>query len=272
MNQEQRSVTFRDVDSASDPKSVIDLLDTLAALEGAKKRKQITYELLHLQPGHHILDVGCGNGDDVLTLAHLVGTQGHVVGIDTSATLITEARQRAENVPLPVEFQVADVTQLRFASGTFDGCCASRVLMHIPDREQALSEMMRVSRSGAWIVNADPDWDTLVVDAPDQSLMRAFVAHSGARLQHNWCGRQLPRLFKDAGLEQVICIPNTVIFENYCAANTVFKFQELMEALVTLGQASRDAVAAWLEHVEQANQQDRFFCSITVFIVAGQKS
>jgi ubiquinone/menaquinone biosynthesis C-methylase UbiE len=271
VSQDRRSVRFCDVDSTPDPKSSIDYLDIVAALDGVKRRKQISYELLHLQSGHHILDVGCGNGDDVCALALLVGAQGRVVGIDTSAPLIAKAQQRTENTSLPVEFHVGNVTHLAFADSTFDGCCVSRVFMHLTDRERALSEMIRVNRSGAWIVVAEPDWETLLIDAPDQSLMRAFVAHYGEQIQHNWCGRQLPRLFKDAGLEQVTCVPHTTIIEDYPVANTLFRLHEFMEVLVTTGQASRDAVAAWVDHVEQASQHDRFFCSLTVFIVAGRK-
>ena len=53
-----------------------------------------------MQEGHHILDVGCGTGDDVLALARIVGETGRVVGIDNSETMIAEARQRAEGLDL----------------------------------------------------------------------------------------------------------------------------------------------------------------------------
>jgi SAM-dependent methyltransferase len=271
MSEERRSADWQDVDSITEPQSKTEYLDHVRALQGSEGRRQRTYDLLHVQPGFQLLDVGCGAGDDVRALAQMVGDQGRVVGIDPSETLIAEAQQRSENASLSVDFQVGDVTQLTFADNTFDGCCASRVFIHLSNREQALAEMIRVSRPGAWIVVAEPDWETLLIDAPNMQLTRQFVAYYSSRIQNAWCGRQLLRLAKDAGLAEIICDPVTAVFTDYAAVNKVFRIQEFMEDLVTAGQTSQDSVSTWLSAVEHQAQRDRFFCSLTLFIVAGRK-
>jgi SAM-dependent methyltransferase len=64
-----------------------------------------------------VLDVGCGLGDNAI---HLAG-QGHpVTGIDAAPTAIEQARQRASERGVDVEFAVADATSLAGFEGRFD--------------------------------------------------------------------------------------------------------------------------------------------------------
>ena len=64
-----------------------------------------------------VLDVGCGLGDNAIFLAG----QGHrVTGIDIAATAIEQARQRAAERGVDVEFTVADATSLAGFEGRFD--------------------------------------------------------------------------------------------------------------------------------------------------------
>ena len=50
-----------------------------------------------------------------------------------------------------------------------------RVFQHLLDPDAALAEMVRVTRPGGRIVVADPDYDTQVVDVPDQELARRVL-------------------------------------------------------------------------------------------------
>jgi len=48
-----------------------------------------------VEPGMNVLDLGCGMGDVPLLAARLVGSTGHVTGIDRDLVLIKKARERA---------------------------------------------------------------------------------------------------------------------------------------------------------------------------------
>lgn len=47
-------------------------------------------------PGERVLDVGCGCGDSILALSELVGSTGHVVGVDVSGPMLARANERAD--------------------------------------------------------------------------------------------------------------------------------------------------------------------------------
>lgn len=50
------------------------------------------------QAGERVIDIGCGCGDTSMELAHLVGTQGAVHGVDVSQPMLDVARDRARHV------------------------------------------------------------------------------------------------------------------------------------------------------------------------------
>lgn len=77
-----------------------------------------------------ILDAGCGPGRDTRWF-HERGFQ--VVGVDLSAGMLAEARRRAPGV----DFRQADLRQLDFPEGYFDGIWASASLLHLPRADVA---------------------------------------------------------------------------------------------------------------------------------------
>ena len=79
----------------SQPKGYVDteyLQVTAKVTEDIKRR---SYELMGIQPGHKVLDVGCGPGTDTIILANLVGESGQVVGVDSDEVMIAEADRAA---------------------------------------------------------------------------------------------------------------------------------------------------------------------------------
>ncbi len=115
--------------------------------EAARQYKNLSYELLQLALGMQVLDVGCGPGIDLLSLADRVGPQGRVIGLDHSPAQLHTAREAIagrDNVQL-VE---GKAEQLPFDTDQFHRVRADRVLQHIEEPAQALAEMWRVLQPG----------------------------------------------------------------------------------------------------------------------------
>ena len=64
-------------------------------------------EQLNLIPGQRLLDIGCGLGDAALALADDLGSDGEIVGIDTSAEMIASARSWAGKARCRVRFTIS---------------------------------------------------------------------------------------------------------------------------------------------------------------------
>lgn len=70
-------------------------------------------ELLHLQPGQRVLDIGCGTGLNFPLLHDRIGPTGHLTGLDASAPMLTMADQRIEQASWDnVELVLGDAGQL----------------------------------------------------------------------------------------------------------------------------------------------------------------
>src|SRR6266487_2262740 len=102
-------------------------LDAMAEL--IRQNKQRTYAWMHIQPGHAVLDVGCGPGIDTIALAELVGPTGHAVGVDVDAAMIAEANRRAEQAGCRdwCRHQVGDAAALPLETSSFDSCRSERL-------------------------------------------------------------------------------------------------------------------------------------------------
>lgn len=74
-------------------------------------------EHLRTHPPGRALDLGCGTGTNVLTMAK---RGWEVVGVDFAPTAITQAKRKARRAGVTADLRVADVTQLEGIQGPFD--------------------------------------------------------------------------------------------------------------------------------------------------------
>ena len=102
-------------------------------------------DLAGIRPGHRVLVVGTGIGEEALNAATRVGTAGEVVATDASAAMIAEASRSVARAKVAnVRCLVMDAQNLKFRPRTFDAVISRNTLMFIPDLTLALAEMNRV--------------------------------------------------------------------------------------------------------------------------------
>jgi 2-polyprenyl-3-methyl-5-hydroxy-6-metoxy-1,4-benzoquinol methylase len=106
-----------------------------------------------------VLDVGCGEGVLTYRLAEQLGEKP-IVGIDLPDPKLEAewSSRRRENL----EFRAFDGNHLPFGDDVFDLVAATEVLEHVPDPEQTLAEMARVSSRHMLVsVPREPLWRVL---------------------------------------------------------------------------------------------------------------
>jgi len=103
------------------------------------------------RPGMVVLDVGCGTG---AFLAPYVAAGCRVVGVDSSAEMLGEARRRLGGAALLLRGEAA---ALPVASGAADLVVAMMLLHGLPagERPAALAEMARVAGESGAVLVAD---------------------------------------------------------------------------------------------------------------------
>jgi SAM-dependent methyltransferase len=115
-----------------------------------------TLERLPWRGDERVLDVGCGPGDLLCSMARHSDRWAMLAGSDFSTGMAAEAAKAA--VGLPVHILVADAQANPFPDQYFDVVMARHMLYHVPDIDSAIAEAARVLRPGGCFLattNAD---------------------------------------------------------------------------------------------------------------------
>ncbi len=260
---------FSNVDATGEVSAYVAFLDQAKAQ--LRELSRARYALLQLRPGDHVLDVGCGMGDDARELAALVGPQGQVVGIDCSEAMVAEARKRSEQSRLPVAFAVGDAQTLDCPDNCFDACWAERVFQHLAEPPRALAEMVRVVKPGGRIVVFEPDHEMLAIDAADPATSRSIVVTLADGIRSGRIGRKLFGLFRAAGLRDVQVIPTPLVSNDLAVTNGMLRLDDAARAAVQRGLVTATAASEWTADLRERQSAGRFFACLLFFAALGRK-
>jgi SAM-dependent methyltransferase len=114
------------------------------------------FSLGKINAGEHVLDMGCGAGVDTILAAIMVGPNGSAVGVDMVPEMIARAESNLKMTGMDtVSFQTTAGENLPFPDDTFDVVISNGVINLIPDKEGALTEILRVLKPGGRLMVAD---------------------------------------------------------------------------------------------------------------------
>ena len=132
--------------------------EVFSTIAFAGRRRRVFATLVRLsgaQPGHQVLDVGCGPGYLTRLAAAAVSPGGTALGIDPSPSVIDYANHITTQPGCTFRLGVAE--SLDVPDTSFDIVLSSLVVHHVPEhlRAPALREMYRALRPGGRLVIAD---------------------------------------------------------------------------------------------------------------------
>lgn len=230
-------------------------------------------ELLHLEVGQSVLDVGCGSGIDTIELARVVGPTGRVVGVDIDAEMIKTAATGAHDAGVAdwTDFSVADATSLAYESETFDVVRSERMLQHAVDPAAVVAEMCRVTRRNGRVVLIDTDWQSLSIDSDLVDIERRLVRFKAEKLTRNGgSGRQLFRHAVQSGLVDLVVEP-VALFADFNLFRLVAMWDDLIAAAVRDGVVTEGEVAQIEDELSSRADRGVSHGTLTMTIVAGRK-
>jgi SAM-dependent methyltransferase len=192
----------------------ISRLDTQAA--AIEEATRLLLRVAGIAPGMRVLDLGTGIGHVAMLVADLVGPNGAVVGIDTSAKLLGIARQRAAAQPR-LTFVEGDVRSWRDGE-PFDAVVARLILFHLPDAAAVLAHHLAALRPGGLLLALDFDLGAVRTEPAVPLCTDAAGWMNAAFRDADACpviGVQLAALLAQAGLAGV----RTLGIQEYSAAD-----------------------------------------------------
>jgi demethylmenaquinone methyltransferase/2-methoxy-6-polyprenyl-1,4-benzoquinol methylase len=114
-----------------------------------------------------ILDIATGTGDVAIEIIHQNGNHRKVFGLDFSEPMIKRARRKVlgKGLSQKIALGLGDALSLPFRDNTFHASIVAFGLRNIVEKEQALSEIVRVIKRGGKVI-------ILEFTFPNKGLMR----------------------------------------------------------------------------------------------------
>jgi len=170
--------------------------ETVADASAAMTRYLL--ERAGIVPGLQVLDIACGFGGTLRTLARR-GCQ--VKGIDISEKCVDHAREGNAKAGLAdgIEVAVGDFHSIDSAPDTWDAVICQEAIIHSPDRPRVFAEVHRILRTGGVFAFSD----ILTGPEADNSKVEAAFARLGASADATI--GTYKAMAEEAGLE-VLCV------------------------------------------------------------------
>ena len=167
---------------------------------GGLEATEVILELCHISKGMYVLDVGCGAGITPVFIAKRYGCR--VVGVDISEGMVKRSKEsiKRERVTDRVEFRVADAQDLPFDDNSFDAVITESVTAFPEDKQKAVNEYVRVTKSGGYVGLNESTW--LKVPPPPELVAWAsqdLGANVKPLTSSEWVG-----LLEAAGLREMV--------------------------------------------------------------------
>lgn len=167
---------------------------------------------LPIKKGQTVLDMACGDGVYSPWLAERVGETGKVIAVDLVADYLAIARIEAAKSPLSqvIEFVESPIEGLPFEDGIFDLVWCAQSLYSLPEPVAALKHMLRVTKPGGIVAVLEGDtvhhvilpWP-VEIELSVRAAELQWLARRGRDPSKFYVGRQLRRVFREAGLERI---------------------------------------------------------------------
>ena len=102
-----------------------------------------------VKAGDRVLDVGCGTGVITAALAERGCT---VAGLDASEPYLEGARRDRSHPN--IVYELGDARRMPYADASFDACVSALAIDVIPEVDQVVREMQRVTRGGGTVASS----------------------------------------------------------------------------------------------------------------------
>lgn len=147
-----------------------------------------------------VLDVGCGDGINLVGLNRIVESQGWHASL--YATDYNPLRvERASRFSFVQEVRQAAIQNIPYPDGWFDALLCNHVLEHIRDDETALRELKRVLRPGGLMILGVPNEGCALARFRNHVLQRSILRTTDH--VNFYTGAQLKEMLGKAGFEVV---------------------------------------------------------------------
>jgi SAM-dependent methyltransferase len=239
---------FSSIDAIGDSTHLVRYLDFAAQAEAGIHHYVVAVHALR-RPTGPLLDVGCGAGHDL----ELLATAGlSAVGVDPSAVMIGAAGPRVTRGQTAVARATGE--ELPFADGSFSGVHIERVLMHVAEPRQIVTEAVRCLAPGGLITIFEPDWGSFRVRTDQGDRLDGWIAP----MRHPHVGGQLWDVLEHAGCLVSDRVEELSAWRSLGVLHAVINLNASIAKAVAAGRIGSAEAERWLDEQRDRDQRGAF--------------
>jgi ubiquinone/menaquinone biosynthesis C-methylase UbiE len=186
-----------------------------AVLDNRSVEKDYATLLPLLKKGLHVLDVGCGTGAITKGIAEIVGENGYVIGIDSSAHLIATGQNYCKEIP---NLELIHLNLFEYQPvEKFDLIVSARTLQWLNNPKAAIEKMKTMLKPNGQLSILDynhkgMEWKP----KPPKSMVQFFKAFLNWRKDagmDNEIAKKLPEYFQELGFKDIETVTANEIYK-----------------------------------------------------------
>eukprot|EP01132_Coremiostelium_polycephalum_P006225 gene6225-7754_t len=270
---EDDKILWRQIDNSEKSKEYIDYVDKCSKNEMFIYVTRITISNLKLKPGQTIVDLGCGAGKDLIALEKQVGKEGQVIGVDLSQEMVNCSKTRVAQYPnIKIHCLPADNTG--FESSSVDCTRCERLLQHVPNPEQVIDEMVRITKNGGRVSVTDTDWQSTRVSCSGKFEKICWAIFHQAKFNaHPDIGINLRSYFqKNGNIKDIQVQGYLFVATSLEEANGIYCFYSRAQVALEQNLITAQELAEFKQEMERLDKEGSFVISNSLFTIHGTVS
>jgi len=258
---------FANLDNSPDADYLIASMDVMSSLDSIQAIKKRAIEAMSLKNGDIVLEVGCGHGEDAETIGQIVGDAGSVIAVDLSYRMIEEAKHRSKQAN--VYYSMGDANHLNYPAWHFAACHADRLLVSHENYRELFKKIIPLIRPGGTICFTDVDALSIII-SPYNKATKTVLDQIHQSFVNSYIGRELPALFIQEGLRDIMVIPEVSMVRSFEVMNKIFDFKKIAAEAIKADKLTQEKSKQWENTMRTADKEGKFLYCITFFTVLGR--
>jgi SAM-dependent methyltransferase len=246
------------------------LVEEFNASSGAVARRARILKALDLHPGDRVLDVGSGPGHQVFEMSPVVGSSGHVDGVDPAESAAEIGRRRCSGLG-NTSFHAGEASKLPFDDATFDALMSSQVYEYLDDVPGGLAEASRVLKPEGRVLIHGTDWGAMLWHSSEPARMERIMKTFEGHLVDPHLPQTLGPRLREAGFANIGAEPIVQIETSYDPSSVSAIIMKFIVGYVVSQGISKDEADAWFDDLCELGSADRYFFSSNEYIFTADK-